>query len=55
MRIQQRVLDYYDHKYQRKFFDEIGILYEPYMSSPLRQVCLGYYMYMSTIFIVWVK
>ena len=33
---QKRVLDYYDHRYQRKFFDEDEILQE--QNDPIRRV-----------------
>ena len=38
LEIQQKVLDYYDHKYQRKYFDETSILFEPNMSGPIKRV-----------------
>ena len=38
MTIQEKVIEYYEHKYQRKFFDEHRIIQEPSMSDPLRRV-----------------
>ncbi|CAH1788601.1 unnamed protein product [Owenia fusiformis] len=35
--LQKRVLDYYDHKYQRKYFDEELIAHEPHMSNELKK------------------
>lgn len=35
--IQKRVVEYYDHKYQRKFFDENSLLHEHHISGPLKQ------------------
>ena len=39
-KLQQKVLDYYDHRYQQKFFDEASILREPSMSPNLGSVCI---------------
>ena len=37
MSIQKKVLEYYDHRYQRKYFDEPGILFQSELSHPLRK------------------
>ena len=37
-KLQQRVLDYYEYKYQQKYFDEDSILNEKHMSYPLKKV-----------------
>ncbi|KAJ8025270.1 Potassium/sodium hyperpolarization-activated cyclic nucleotide-gated channel 4 [Holothuria leucospilota] len=42
LKIQRRVLEYYDHRYQRKLFDEVTILSE--QSHPLRRAILQYHL-----------
>ena len=36
--VQKRVIEYYDHKYQRKFFNEQSLLSENNISGPLKHV-----------------
>ncbi len=36
--LQRRVLDYYEHRYQHKLFNEMTILGEANMSAPLKNV-----------------
>lgn len=38
--IQQKVMNYYEHRYQRKIFDEKGILHSECMSNPLKKEIL---------------
>lgn len=40
VKLQQKVLDYYEHRYQRKIFDEKGILHHECMSNPLKKQIL---------------
>ena len=38
---QNRVMDFYDRMYQKKYFDEKSILFEPNMSPILRNVSIA--------------
>lgn len=40
VKLQQKVLDYFEHRYQRKIFDEKGILHHECMSNPLKKQIL---------------
>ena len=40
--LQLRIQDYFEHRYQRKLFDEKGILNYESMSYPLRKVRRGW-------------
>ena len=49
VKLQQKVLDYFEHRYQRKIFDERGILHHECMSNPLKKVMFNCIVILSSL------